>query len=382
MFHHAKSFNFLFAGLLCGLALVGNLIAGEVPFFLAQTVEVGMGPHGIDLADFNGDGIWDLVVADGDSDSVSILLGNGDGSFQEVSRVPVGLEPNAVAAGDFNGDGIWDVAAANGGSGDVSILLGNGDGSFVRFAAFLTGQRSHGIVVGDFNGDGIQDIAVPNGESDNVSILIGNGDGSFQDAVNYDVGSFPSSITLGDFNQDGVQDLVVTNAFSDSISILLGNGDGTFQVANTIAVGSDPESVTLGDFNGDTIVDLAVANFGLTDEDPSSISILIGNGDGTFSDVNDFETPKGARSTTIGDFNLDGAQDLAVSYWGSQARLSTTASILLGNGDGTFQGFEFLEAGNRPISILVADFNNDGLDDVAVVNERSDDVSILINGAQ
>jgi hypothetical protein len=209
--------------------------------------------------------------------NVSILLGNGDGTFQPAVNYAVVNEPVSVAVGDFNGDGKRDLAVANYGGfrGRISILLGNGDGTFQPAVDYAVDSPTF-VAVADFNGDGKRDLAVTNYDLYTVSILLGDGHGTFQLAGSYAVGIHPRSVAVGDFNGDGKRDLAVANwDYSLTLSILLGNGDGTFQPAVDYAVGSLPSSVAVGDFDGDRKPDLAVAN-------GSVVTILLGNGDGTF----------------------------------------------------------------------------------------------------
>jgi hypothetical protein len=174
-----------------------------------------------------------------------------------------------VAVGDFNGDGIQDLAVANWGSNTVSVLLGNGDGTFQAARNFAAGSHPSSVAVGDFNGDGIQDLAVA--ESGGVSVLLGNGDGTFEAAHSFAAGG-PDSVLVGDFNRDGIQDLAVVSPFG--VRVLLGNGDGTFQTTHVSYVaGSDPLAVAVGEFNGDGWPDLAVAN-----AFPNGVAILLNDG--------------------------------------------------------------------------------------------------------
>src|ERR1700687_15152 len=177
-------------------------------------------------------------------------------SFRISGQFTTGSGPYSVAVGDFNGDGVDDLAVANAGTGpqyedtSVSVLLGNGDGTFQEARSFAAGAEAVSVAVGDFNRDGVQDLAVANVSSNEVSVLLGNGDGSFQEARSFGVGNFPSSVAVGDFNRDGVQDVAVANFSSKSISVLLSNGDGSFQVARNFEVGSRPEYVAGGVFGG------------------------------------------------------------------------------------------------------------------------------------
>jgi hypothetical protein len=305
--------------------------------------------------------------------TVSVLLSNGDGTFQPAQAFPAGSSPRSVAVGDFNGDGKLDLAVANYGSNTVSVLLGKGDGSFLPAQSYSAGSYPHAVAVGDFNGDGIPDLAVADGAG-TVSILLGNGDGTFRAPVSFAAGKVPASVAVGDFNGDGLPDLAVANEGSvpnyndSSVSVLLGNGDGSFQAAVNYAAGKDPKAVAVGDFNGDGTPDLAVANF-LS----NTVSVLLGNGDGSFLPA--INSPAGSSpwSVAVADFNGDGAADLAVADDGC-------VRVLLGNGDGTFQTtlISYL-AGSWLRSVEVGDFNGDGAADLAVANYYSKDVSILLN---
>jgi hypothetical protein len=191
------------------------------------------------VGDFNGDGVQDLAVANYDSDRVSVLLGNGDGSFQAahdfgvwfpINPAPVTFSPVSVAVGDFNGDGVQDLAVANAGEfGDwcvgssVSVLLGYGGGRFQPAQGFGLDCYRISVAVGDFNGDGAEDLAVASSSAGTVSVLLGNGDGSFQAAQNFGASSHPFSVAVGDFNGDGKPDLAVVNGYSANVSVLINN---------------------------------------------------------------------------------------------------------------------------------------------------------------
>ena len=231
-------------------SLTTTLAPATAPF---QAVPVGGDPVAIVAGDFTGDGRTDLAVANLGANTVSVLLGNGDGTFQPQVTYPVGSNPRAIVAGDFRGDGHIDLAVANEGSFDaygnpipgtssVSVLLGKGDGTFQSQVTYPVGKWPDAIVAGDFTGDGHLDLAIANDGSNTVSVLLGKGDGTFQPQVTYTVGSNPDAIVAGDFTDDGHLDLAVLNwAFpgnSGSVSVLLGNGDGTFQPQVTYAVGN------------------------------------------------------------------------------------------------------------------------------------------------
>ncbi|MCG2778277.1 MAG: VCBS repeat-containing protein, partial [Desulfobacterales bacterium] len=163
----------------------------------------------------------DLTVANQDSDNISILLGNVDGTFQTAVDYAAGDGPYYVAIGDLDGDSTPDLAVANRWSDNISILLGNGDGTFQAAVDFGAGSRPESVALGDLNNDGILDLAVANNTSDNISILLGNADGTFQARINYAAGSGPISIALGDLDSDGELDLAVANRYSDTVSIFI-----------------------------------------------------------------------------------------------------------------------------------------------------------------
>jgi hypothetical protein len=349
----------------------------------------GIGPVSVAVADFNRDGIPDLAVANwggvnqGLQGTITILLGNSDGTFQAAVSYPTGLNSISVALGDFNGDGIPDLAVANAGSNNVSVLLGRGDGTFQAAVNYAVAHNPLCVAIGDFNGDGIPDLAVATagaptpGTPGTVGILLGNGDGTFQAARNYAAGTTTVFLAVGDFNRDGILDLVVINAGDatgqgGNAAILLGKGDGTFHAAGSYAAGRYPFSVAVADLNGDGIPDLVVANSLSND-----VSVLLGEGDGTFRAAPAHRVgPYGVNTSpalviAARDFNGDGIVDLAVAFGGG-------VRLLLGNGDGTFQtSARSYLAGTSPWAVAVGDFNGDGFPDLAVTNGLNNGVTIL-----
>jgi len=181
-----------------------------------------------------------LAVANVGSATVSILLGRGDGTFQQHVDYPAGIGPDSVAVGDFNRDGKSDLVTANQ-FNFVSVLLGNGDGTFQAHVEYGTGTFAVSAAVGDFNGDGKPDVVVADAQSRTVSVLLGNGDGTFQAHADYGTGSMPESVAVGGFNRDRAPDLAVANLSSDTVSVLLNTG-GTF-----VRLTSSPNPSTLGE---------------------------------------------------------------------------------------------------------------------------------------
>jgi hypothetical protein len=314
-------------------------------------------------------------------------------------------DPMSVAVGDFDGDAKLDLAVANWGRnpadtpdfrGSVSVLLGNGDGTFQAAVNYSTGTHPVSVAVGDFNRDGKPDLAVANTEPatpsgygeapGSVSVLLGNGDGTFQPAVNYSVGTNPVSVAVSDVNGDGKPDLIVAasgsnpNFFDSSVSVLLGNGDGTFQPAVNYRTGTFTRSLAVGDFNVDGKPDLAVANYGshANGHTDTSVSVLLGNGDGTFQPAVNYKDGSLPLSVAVGDFNGDGKLDLVVGDQGFSYS-DQGVSVLLGNGDGTFQTAVNFGAGPGSTSVALGDFNGDGAPDLAVANGPSASVVVLLN---
>jgi len=363
--------------------LLGN---GDGTFAPQVTYAVGSGPSAfpdaIVAGDFTGDGHLDLAVANEFADTVSVLLGDGNGTIAPEATYAVGLDPVAIAAGDFTGDGHLDLAVANLGAGydTVSLLLGDGDGTFQSLSRprNAVGVVPVAIVSGDFTGDGHLDLATANVFADTVSVLLGNGDGTFQPQVTYPVGSAPFAIVAGDFNGDGRLDLAVADNGSNAVSVLMGNGDGTFQPAVNYPVGLEPFRMVAGDFAGNGRLDLAVVDYG-----SNAVSILLGNGDGTFQPAQQYAAGSGPFAIAAGDFTGDGHLDLAVTDFGTnldqQAGAAGAVSILLGNGDGTFRPPAGQYAvGTYPSSIVTGDFAGNGHVDLAVANQVGPSVSVLM----
>jgi hypothetical protein len=371
----------------------------SAPLFLPAVIydSGGEGATSAVVADVNGDGKPDLLVANFDG-SVGVLLGNGDGTFQSAVTYGSGGGPTiSVAVADVNGDGKPDLLVANF-DGSVGVLLGNGDGTFqsvVNYASGGYGPMS--VAAADVNGDGKADLLVANWSASasgaTVGVLLGNGDGTFQPAVTYRSGGVTAlSVAVADVNDDGKPDLLVANFWASfqnpigTVGVLLGNGDGTFQSAVAYATGGTggPNvggSVTVADVNGDGKPDLLAAN-----EGNATVGVLLGNGDGTFQPVVTYGSGgSGANSVAVGDVNGDGKPDLIVAT----SFPSATVGVLMGNGDGTFQSAVTYGSGglNRASSVAVADVNGDGKPDLLVGTCNNSScfigaVSVLLNNSQ
>jgi hypothetical protein len=307
--------------------LLGNATG---TFQAALTFATGRGPTQVAIGDFNRDGVQDLVVTNyGSSDyywpiiwtTVSVLIGNGDGTFQAAQNYEAGPGPNSVAVGEFNGDGFEDLAVADYGaypdrSNTVSILLGNGNGTFGAPQAFQVGHAAACVSIGDFNRDSRSDLAVCNYNDNNVSILLGNGNGTFQAAGTVAVGAAPWMIVVEDFTGDQIPDMIVSGHWSDIVSVVRGNGDGTFRPHVWYVTGRGPTGIALADFNGDGKRDVVTTNYLAT-----TVSVLFGNGDGTLQAAQNFGVDLAPMSVVAADFNGDGQPDLATANYFSSSVL-------------------------------------------------------------
>ncbi|PYV00917.1 MAG: hypothetical protein DMG26_14635, partial [Acidobacteria bacterium] len=359
----------------------GLLIPTSAPaqtyFYGYANFATGRNSSALAAADFNGDGKPDLAVANFTDNTVSILLGKPEGTFVRQVVYPTGNAPKALVAADFNGDGKLDLATVNNsnGAGSVSILVGNGNGTFRSHVDYATGDHSTGVVAADFNRDGKVDLAVANDYDNSVSILLGNGDGTFQSQPQVSVGANPIQIQTADFNGDGKADLITLNActicstVSPTISVLLGVGDGTFSRKDSPA-GNSPSGLAVGDFNGDGKTDVAIA-----ETYAFSLLVLLGNGDGTFPKSTTVPVSFHPTLVVAGDFNHDGKADLAVSS--QRFHVPVDIALILGNGDGTFAQPVNVNVGQTPYDFVIEDFNADGQADLALV-ANSDSVSILL----
>lgn len=334
--------------------------------------DLSSNPRGTAVADFNADGKQDLAVANTYHHNLSILLGNGDGTFSTFEHYGPDRSGFAVVAADFNGDTKPDVAIANGGTG-VDFFPSAGDGTFGAPTNFATGSvevspNPVALAAGDLNNDDKMDLVTANQGSSNLSILLGNGNGTFAAFVQIAGGGSPSHVNLADVNADNKLDIAVANYYDQTISILLGNGNGTFAAPVPYAItGEYATGVAFGDFDENGSIDLAATN-------QSSAWILLNNGNGTFATAVQYQAGASPRHVVVGDFNGDGNADLAT------ANGSSDASVLFGNGDGTLGPATHYAAGSQPLYLAAGDFNASTGLDLAVVNEGSNDVSIFLNG--
>ena len=367
---------------------------------------------GVTAGDIDGDGKVDIAVSNDDADNVSVLWGDGTGSFLD-SGAPfaTGIAPFSLALGDFDHDGKLDIVTSDEIGNTVTVLLNQGNRSFAQSVSSDTGGSPQAIVVGNFNGDNFPDVATANNFDSTVSILYGAGDGTFFTAQTVAVGADPVGLALGDLDNDGLADLVVTNSDggpdgNGSITILKAVAGGLFEAQPEIVLpdtcgtlGCVPVAVVIADLNGDHKPDVVVAN-----NESDSVSVLLNTGSlanhcsvtTTTACSLDTECPNGetclpllAPSSTLSssfsvasspewivaaDFDGDGLMDIATS-----SDFDDNVSVLVGNGDGTFKPSVPFAVGAAPYGIVAADLNNDHKPDIASANTEDATVSVLIN---
>lgn len=345
------------------------------------TYSTGIFPNGVTAADLNGDGKPDLAIANGGSSTLTILLNSGSGNFQSAPAVALAssFAPTSIGAADVNGDRKIDILA--GGPGGLAVLLGNGDGTFQtpKLASGVPSPTSFQLA--DFNGDGIPDVAVtfltlgfliPTGAS--LQVFTGNGDGTFAPGPFFSLGLTPwAVVTIGDFNQDGVPDIAAASA--QNVTVLLNDGKENFTgAANGNMPWNYAPGIATGDFNGDGKLDLAVS--GQSDAQDGTglgmITILLGNGKGTFQVEPSIPTSSVAQTVAVADLNGDGHADFAAGL--------NSPTFFAGRGDGTFgSGIPFGVTGNSGY-LAIADFTGTGLPGFAATNQFFADPSLPTTG--
>jgi hypothetical protein len=348
------------------LALMSPGARAQSYLFNQAGLTTGNGPVGVIVADFNHDHRLDLAVTNVDDNTVSVFLGARNGGFTPKVDYATGVSPAALVSADFRGDGKADLAVVNeydtGAPGTVSILLGNGDGTFQGHVDYPVGNYPVGIVAADFNGDGKLDLAVVNDTDSTVSILFGNGDGTFQSQTLVLVGTEPTSLGSGDLNGDGKVDLITSNVGAGTVTVLLNKGNGSFTRvdSSTGILAPDFSALAVGDYNRDRKLDVAISSMS------RGLFLLLGNGDGSFQPPVAIPSsiPDNIHFLLAGDFNHDGKLDLV------EEGVAGVVFVLLGNGDGTFRQavFSFLGVDVTATSLASADLNGDGLPDLVAVS--------------
>ena len=335
--------------------------------------------HDVVLADINSDGNLDMVSAAGDSAAALVVnMGNGDGTFRAGISYQTGLQNSLqIRVGDLNNDGILDaIVGANDGTtggGSVSIRLGNGDGSFRAASSFRldsSNSRDSGLTLGDLNSDGLLDL-VASTYAGLITVRLGTGTGSFGAAISYATPAATGSTVLGDFNGDGRVDLSFS-FLNGNVGIMLGTGAGTFGTVTSYnllkKIGAFPAeiySLATGDLNGDGIADLAAVGYE-NSAYSTMLAVTLGNGDGTFRAASTYvglANVTGALELVIGDLNGDGILDITTAGSGYGGSL---AEVHLGNGNGSFAAPTSYTDPNQFLfrALAIGDLNGDGVSDI------------------
>ncbi|MBI5100223.1 MAG: VCBS repeat-containing protein [Nitrospirae bacterium] len=365
-------------------------VAGAETAFAPGADYTSTNPAFIASGDLNNDGRTDLIVANWSADTITVFLGNSDGTFTVQSPVSVGVHPNSIAAGFFNNDANLDLAVANGGGiRDVTLLIGNGSGGFSNVTSLdvsVEGYPTTGdadinyIVSGDFDNDGKTDLALSKNTgypelNDHIKIMKGDGSGGFTPLSSTNVGDSvtgPYGVASGYFNNDTDLDLAVTMFDSGTLKILLGDGSGGFTEASgsPITVGTIPSRIINADLNDDGEADLIVTNY-----TSNTISVLLGNGDGTFTSASGspISTGTGPNALAAAFIDPDGNLDLVVAN-----SVGSTFSVFAGNGDGTFKTRKDFATGAGPGFLVARDFDADGKTDIAIAHSSLNKISVFL----
>lgn len=338
-------------------------------FMADSTYSTGVSPFFIVTGDFDNDGDIDLCAANQMSDSISIHLNNGDGTYAPAYLYAVGDDPRSVFAADFDFDGDLDLAVANFASDNFWILLNNGNGVFSFQGSYGVGDGPHSICGGDFDGDGDIDLAIACTNSNYILVEFNNGGGVFGSPIPFSVvGTNPVSIAAGDIDNDGDIDIIAAIVNSNVVNEFLNNGSGIFSYYTYYAVGTFPRRVILNDFDGDGDLDVATANSG-----SDNVSVLKNYGNGIFATQAVYHSGHGPFSLVAADLGSDGDLDLIVTD-----AYEDSLAVLINNGNGIFTSTANLSAGDGPYDIVAADLDSDGDVDLANVNVASNDISIQL----
>jgi len=308
---------------------------GNGSFTLKSRYTTGTAPSAVVAFDLNRDGKQDIAVANSGSDTVSVFFGNGDGTLTRVKDYRTGPAPSALIACDLNHDRSPDLLVVNRYGNSVSVLLGKANATLSPKVDYPAGFLPYSLLLNDVNRDGKQDLLVTSSFDQVVSMLPGNGDGTFGPRKRYAMAKRSCAMLIGDLAGDRPS-IIVPSRFGYLFSVQLFREDGSQESRNEYLSGKGPRSVVAGDFNQDGKLDLAVVNAGHSVGELGSVYVFLGNGAGSFESKGSYVTGNASHSLAIGDLNGDGKLDIAVlngSY-----DFGGSVSVLFGNGDGTFGG--------------------------------------------
>ena len=341
------------------------------------------------MADLDGDGGRDLVVGNGMSYDVSVLLSDGEGGWNAPTNLPLWTSEYgyvAVALGDLDGDGDIDIAASGVDATHIQLFIGDGSGGFATGTLLDIGSGAwpRALAIADIDGDGDADLVSANNDSASISVLRGDGAGAFAAAQGFPAGAYPVGLAIADLDGDGDADIATLNAGSRDVALLAGDGSGQFAapVAHPTGVDAEPYGIALGDANGDGHPDIVVGNGGSDGtpfpppELPGSVSLFAGNGTGGFAAATSLALGGGdgrAHAVAIGDITGDGHDDIVSANFGSN-----NLSLLAGSGNGTFAPAVHLAVDGGPVVVLAADLDADGDLDLATANQWGQSATVLL----
>jgi hypothetical protein len=339
----------------------------ETRFADQMTFPAGRSPGQMAMADFDGDMDLDVAVTNVDSETVSVLLNDGNGLLRELVTVNAGNRAVSVAAGDLNGDGTVDLAVSDRAPDSVGIHLNDGSASFASETQLVTTDHPLSVALDDFDEDNDLDLAVVGPD---MLVYLNNSDATFGDPSSLSVGLGPRFVALDDLDGDGDTDMGIVVDEGRGVSVVLSRGDGTF--APEVAIFGQfnlTQTVTFGDIDDDGDQDMVGTNF-----EDDTISILKNSGNGDFTSPFNYFVGDGPRAVAIGDIDGDGDLDLAIAN-----HFGRSVMILWNTGDGSFVDPTTFEARDRPYDVVLADIDGDTDLDLLVTNFGSDDISVLLN---
>lgn len=342
---------------------------------------VGATPRDGVLTDIDGDGMLDIAVANESLDWVTLLFGNGDGTFSEATglALPEGSLPGEIIDADIDGDGIVDLLTSDSGNSTLTLLKGEGEGAFLEPQEIPLSFQPSGLWAGQLTEDAPAEIVVVDSAGNALHLLRYNGVQYEEQAV-LPCGAGPRTLVAVDLNLDTRLDFLVSNLKSNDLSILYGMEGGGYSMETRLSFPSPVSRIAAGDFTGDTVPDIAVLLFDKVGEDRKSAGVFCTvRGDNTdgFKDLAVYGAGWGAMSLSLADMNGDGAPDICTA---DLAR--NTVSLAFNRGDGTFESERRYDLGDRPKAAVLADFNGDGALDIAVINRGDNTISVMGNDGQ
>lgn len=358
---------------LCGIGVAQSDYLGDPTQYL-----IGGKPWSVFCADFNGDGYADMATVSYQTDSLTVLLNSGSGEFLLSAAYLTGDVPVSVHGGDVDADDDIDLAVTNKFDNNLSLFLNNGDGIFAAPSLIVAGTSPTSVRLVDLNGDTSPDLVVTNEQltmpfmRDSVSVMFNNGDGSFQDRITFEAGPCPQKSVAVDLDGNSGLDLAVVNIEGHTVSVLLNDGSGSFSAPVDYESHYMPTDISAADLDGDGDIDLIAPNSDAYDR--SVVSVILNNGDGSFQPTVYYNSGGYPFATFTSDLDKDDDIDIIVANW-----MTDSLSILLNNGDATFQEPIQYAAGDAPTSLYTADFDQDTYDDLAVGNRNSNDLLVYIN---